>query len=103
MPKTEIYRSAVKDIGGNTNIGCFRDSDIDDICKLWATNGLGWFAEPFGSRIDGCRNVVFYRGSSVYDNAQMSRLIENIVQDCKAVGIETLTPSELERLKEGWA
>ena len=46
---------------------------------------------------------MFYRGSSVYDNAQMSRLIENIVQDCKAVGIETLTPSELERLKEGWA
>ena len=44
-------------------------------------------------------NVVFSYGSSTYDTAQMSRLIDNIVQDCKAVGIETLTPSELAKLE----
>jgi hypothetical protein len=32
----------------------------------------------------------------------MSRLIDNIVQDCKAVGIETMTPAELERLCDAW-
>jgi len=43
----------------------------------------------------------FY-GSSAYDKAQMSRLINNIVQDCKAQCIETLTPAELARLTEEW-
>jgi hypothetical protein len=32
----------------------------------------------------------------------MSRLIDLIVQDCKAVGIETMTPAELSRLCEEW-
>jgi len=29
-------------------------------------------------------------------------LIDNIVQDCKALDIETLTPKELQALKDGW-
>lgn len=41
-------------------------------------------------------------GSSVYNTKQMSRLIDHVVQDCKAVGIETLTPLELDRLKGDW-
>ena len=45
---------------------------------------------------------MLYYGSSTFDTKQMSRLIDNIVQDCKAVGIETLTPQQLDALKEGW-
>ena len=37
-------------------------------------------------------------GSSDYDTAQMSRLIEIIVEECKTQGIETLTPEELARM-----
>lgn len=43
--------------------------------------------------------MLLYYGSSTYDGAQMARLIDNIVQDCKAVGIETMTPDELARLE----
>ena len=43
-----------------------------------------------------------FHGSSTYDTAQMSKLIDNIVSDCKALGIETLTPDKLDLLKEGW-
>lgn len=41
-------------------------------------------------------------GSSAYDTAQMSRLIDNIVQECKAQDIETMPPEKLDRLKEMW-
>ena len=33
----------------------------------------------------------------------MSRLIDNVVQDCQAVGIETKTPDELALLKSRWS
>lgn len=54
------------------------------------------------SKLQGCVNVVLYFGSSTYDTAQMSRLIDLCVQDCKQVGIETMTPAELEALVERW-
>ena len=55
------------------------------------------------SKLPGCVNVVLYYGSSTYDTAQMSRLIDNIIQDCKAQGIDTRTPEEVARMKEEWA
>ena len=47
-------------------------------------------------------NVRLWYGSSTYDTRQMSQLIEQVVADCKAAGIETLTPMELDRMKEEW-
>lgn len=41
-------------------------------------------------------------GSSVYDTEQMARLIDAIVQDCRDVGIETMTPRELDALVSRW-
>jgi len=40
--------------------------------------------------------------SRFYDSHQMSILIDGVVSECKAVGIETLPPSELEYLKQKW-
>jgi len=101
-PKSEIYRTAIRDIGGNSETVCVREKAAEKLCSAWAKNGLGWQTETFNSKLDGCTNVTLYYGSSVYDKAQMSRLIDNIVQDCKAVGIETLTPDQINRLKEEW-
>lgn len=40
------------------------------------------------------------KGSSLYDTAEMSRLIDGTVSEAKEMGIETLPPEELERLKQ---
>ena len=40
------------------------------------------------------------KGSSEYDTAEMSRLIDGIVSECKELGIETLPPEELKRMME---
>ena len=47
-------------------------------------------------------NVVLYYGSSTFDTQQMSRLIDGLVQDCRALGLETLPPDKLALLKEAW-
>lgn len=47
---------------------------------------------------------VYYvmRGSHTYDQKEMSRLIDGTVSEAKELGIETLSPQELERMKEQW-
>jgi hypothetical protein len=42
------------------------------------------------------------RGSHTYNTKEMSRLIDGTVQEAKNLGIETMTPDELERLKATW-
>lgn len=100
--KEEIYRNSIKEIGGVSETICVRDKAVKRLCESWSKNGLGWQTDTFPSKIEGCTNVILYYGSSTYDTAQMSRLIDNIVQDCKAVGIETRTPDEIANLLSMW-
>jgi hypothetical protein len=102
VSKTEIYRQAIKEIGGNSETVCVPTKAVNKVCEGWKHNGIGWQTETFKSKIDGCTNVILYYGSSSYNTNQMSMLIDNIVQDCKALDIETLTPKELQVLKDGW-
>lgn len=102
MAKTDIYRSYIKEIGGNNTLVCVQDAALDDLLRNWEQKGTGWLAETEKSKLDGCTNVRLYYGSSTYDTAQMSRLIELIVADCKSYDIETLTPAEIERMNEEW-
>lgn len=43
-----------------------------------------------------------YRGQSDYNTQEMSIFIDGLVQDAKELGIETLTPDGLERMKAAW-
>lgn len=102
VPKDDVYREAVRQLGGNYETVCVMKKAADALCNGWGHNGLGWITEQFPSKIDGCVNVNLYYGSSTYDTKTMSRLIDNVVQDAKALGIETMTPAELARLEEQW-
>ncbi len=101
-PKETIYREAIKNIGGNCEVICVQNSAVNKLCDGWQHNGLGWLTDTIESKIEGCTNVILYYGSSTYDSKQMARLIDNIVQDCNQVGIDTLTPSEIESLLGRW-
>ena len=100
--KEEIYRNAIKEIGGVSETVCVKNQAVERLCEGWRKNGLGWQTDTFPSKIEGCTNVILYYGSSTFDTAQMSRLIENIVQDCRAVGVETRTPDEIANMLSLW-
>lgn len=102
LPKTVVYRQMIKEIGGNSDIVCVRNKAVDQLRAGWERNGIGWCTEIMPSKIEGCTNVVLYYGSSTYDTAQMSRLIDNIVEECKAHGIETRSQEELESMLGHW-
>jgi hypothetical protein len=46
--------------------------------------------------------MALYYGSSSYNTKQMSRLINNIVQECQILGIETKTPDEIANMLNLW-
>lgn len=100
--KEEVYRNAVRDIGGVSEIVCVKNEAVERLCEGWSKNGIAWQTETFPSKIDGCTNVILYYGSSTYTTDQMSRLIDHIVQDCKAVDIETMTPNAIAEMLSLW-
>lgn len=97
----EIYRQYVKDFG-IFEIVPLKNEAIDKWVEIWESRGIGWVCEKQDSKLEGFTNAVSYYGSSVYNRAEMGRLIEAIVADCKAVGIQTLTPTELEEINKRW-
>lgn len=48
------------------------------------------------------RVYIVVRGSHSYDTGAMSHLIDGTVQEAKALGIETLTPSQLLAMNQAW-
>lgn len=102
IAKTELYRGYIREIGGNNDIVCVQDKALDSLRTGWQHNGIGWITDTMPSKIEGCTNVILYYGSSTYDTAQMSRLINLIVLDCKEFGIPTLEDMEMQRLVEKW-
>lgn len=92
----DIYRTYIKDIGGNYEVMPIKDEAVETWQAIWRQRGIGWQCDIVGeSKLRGYTNVICYYGSSTYNTKQMSRLIELCVQDCKEQGIETMTPSEL--------
>lgn len=102
VSKTEVYRKVIREIGGVSEIVCVRTEAVDKLREGWEAHGLGWQTDVMPSKIKGCTNVVLYYGSSTYDTKQMSALIDSLVQDAQALGIETLPPHEIARLNSLW-
>lgn len=99
----EVYQQSIQNIGGNYEIIPIREEAADHFKRVWEAKGMGWPCVDMGrSKIPGYKNLRAYYGSSTYDTGQMSQLIDNLVQDCKALDIETLSPEKLAVLKEEW-
>ena len=102
IPKEQIYRQYIKEIGGVSETIYIKADGVNRLCETWHKNGLGWLTATFPSDTQGYTDVILYYGSSTYDTRQMSRLIDMIVHDCKEQGIETANPEELRALLESW-
>ena len=100
--KELVYQKVIRDVG-QFEILPIRDDAVDKWIEIWSSRGLGWFAEVLDdSKLEGYKKVINYYGSSVYCSRSMSILIEEIVSQCKELGIETLPPEELKSLNEAW-
>lgn len=101
VPKTEVYRQAIREIGGVSDIVAVPDNAVDKFREGWSKQGIGWQTEILDSK-PGYKRIVVYYGSSTYDTQQMAALIDSLVQEAQALGIETLPPHEIARLNSLW-
>ena len=103
VPPEDIYRTYIKDIGGNYEVMPIREDAVEFWIKTWRDRGIGWQCDIIGdSKLRGYKNVICYYGSSTYNSAQFSRLINLCIDDCKEQGIETMTPRELSIMMESY-
>lgn len=92
----EEYRKRVKELGicqtfelDNKNLATFE--------HLWTANGIAWFTEKV-EHVANKTIINAYYGSSSYNSKQFSKLLDNLVQDCREVGIQTLDDLEINEL-----
>lgn len=102
IPPEEVYWRLIPDVGGNYTAVSVPLSGLDMLRKTWGNNGLGWRVSVLGASSPGMIDVLLYYGSSVYDKAQMARLIDLIIAECKEQGIEYLPPDRLAAMLEAW-
>lgn len=102
MGVRDLYRHYIPDIPENSQVVCVPTEAVEKLQSGWEHNGIGWCSDTLKSKLPGCTNVVLYYGSSTFDQKQMGVLLDLIIADCKQVGVEYLTPEELERLKGEW-
>ena len=100
-PET-VYREALKNVPNICEVLCVQDKAVDSMERLWTRDHIGRRVEREPSRIKGCTNLYIYYGSSDFDTRQMSMLIDNLVQDAQALGIETRPEEEIKSLLEAW-
>ena len=99
----EIYRQAILNIGGNYEVIPIKEEAAEHFRQVWQAQGLGWPCVDMGkSKIAGYRNLRAYYGSSTYDTRQMSQLIDNLVQDCRALDIEVKSEEEIASIMRAW-
>ena len=96
LSKEEVYLEMLKAYGQSEMVSVLAEIDVSKYFK--------YYSEAGESILNGkkFKHYKVYMGSSEMDTRQMSILIDGIVQEAKQLGIETLTPAEISRLKEEW-
>jgi len=103
ITKEEVYQDHIGYVGSFELLSVRADT-LAHFKTVWGHNGLGWVVRVLDEDREkkGHKLVCAYYGSSTYNTKEMSRLVDNLVQDAKALGIEVLDDRELSLLKEKW-
>ena len=91
--KDDIHLQMLKEYGQNQVISVQSNIDISKFVKYFEEIGHG--------RVNG-KDFTHYRvfeGSSEMDIREMAILLDGVVQEAEQLGIPTLTPAEIARLK----
>lgn len=104
VKRSEVYRNAIREIGGVSRDMFMQTDAVPVFREIWEKQGLGNQIEIVDEEKEtGWSSIRVYFGSSTYDSAQMSALLDSLIQDAEALGIPTITPKEEARMLGKWA
>lgn len=106
MPPEEIYQGYLPDVGDNFEWHPCKPENVQRYTEGWCRGHIGRMVDDMGPcrlpDLRGYRLLKCYYGSSDYDVPTFSRLLELVIQDCRQLGIETLSEREKSLLLEEW-
>lgn len=90
--KEDVYFQMLKDYGQHELVSVRSDINVSGYFKYYEEYGKG--------HVEGREftHYKIYKGSSEFDTREMAVLIDGIIQEAQNLGIETITPSEKERM-----
>lgn len=99
----EVYRKTIAELpdAEATFISC-AEVAAPEFIKSWESDHIGRQCEQFPSDTPGYVIIRCVYGSSDYDRAEMALLIDRLVQDAQALGIETKAPEDIDSLLNSW-
>lgn len=103
ISKEAVYRRAIKDCSCFTYVPV-REDAIERYIQIWQAHGIGWIAEDAGEckSLQGYHNIMCYHGSSVYNQQEMARLIDCLVDECHQLGIQLEDSDYIQSLVKEW-
>ena len=97
LSKEEVYRLMLQRYGqgGVISVQTEKLASVKRAFDYWEEKGTGTVNGKEFSHLH------VWVGSSKYDTKEMAMFIDGIIAECKELGIETLTPDEIARLRNG--
>lgn len=91
--KEEVYLSMLRDYGQSEIVSVRADINISGFFKYYEEAGRG--------EVNGKEFIHYkiYKGSSEFDTREMSIFIDGVVHEAQAIGLQTLTPTQIAELK----
>lgn len=101
VPPIVVYKQAIPYVPDNYEILTIRECAFQKFKENWEAQGLGWPCVLLDkAETPGYVNIRAYYGSSTYDTRQFSILIDVLIQDAQALGIEVRPDDEIRALLE---
>ena len=93
MSKDDVYFQMLKDYGQSEIVSLLAPVSLDGFVKYYEKIGVGKVNNK------EFNHYKIFKGSSEFDSKEMAIFIDGIIQECKQLDIETLTPDELAKIK----
>lgn len=91
--KEDVYLHMLQHYGQSQVISVRADINVDGYFKYYEKFGSG---EVNGKEFT---HYKVYKGSSEFDTREMTIFIDGVIQEAQAMGIQTLTPTQIAELK----
>lgn len=91
--KEEVYLTMLRDYGQSELVSVRADINVSGYFKYYEEFGRG--------QVNGKEFIHYkiYKGSSEYDTREMTIFLDGVIQEAQAIGIQTLTPTQIAELK----
>jgi len=99
----DVYRRHVEEVGMFDQY-LMKEEVYAEFDKAWTYDHIGRYSNIIGESREknGYVWVAAFHGSSSFDTKTMYHFLDNIIQECKDLNIEHLSPKELEELVSRW-